>query len=200
MRTRIGFIAAVLVALPIAAQNAPTTATPQKQKFSFRAPPNTGKYTQQHIIEVGDVPGHQLRVLELQRTFTAASTAGAANDAGSANASMSGPTTAPIFNGVRATEMWARGLSDYTNATGRVSGYYVFMMENGDKVFAHYDGLALTPAGGQTNATYVATLTGGTGKFKDIRGVMRGTGVVSFTAGKAGSIETQWEGEYWMER
>ena len=32
----------------------------QKHKYSFKAPPGTTKFTQTHLMEVGDVPAHQL--------------------------------------------------------------------------------------------------------------------------------------------
>ena len=44
------------------------------------------------------------------------------------------------------------------------------------------------------------SIIGGTGKFKDLRGVMRATNVATFADGKATSNETQYEGEYWLER
>ena len=75
----------------------------------------------------------------------------------------------------------------------------MYNLENGDKIFSSYEGLALTPAGGKTNATYVISFTGGTGQFKNIRGTMRGTGIFTFSGGKVGSIDTQYEGEYWIE-
>ena len=37
------------------------TSGQEKQKFSFVAPPGVSTYTQQHEIEVGDVPGHRVR-------------------------------------------------------------------------------------------------------------------------------------------
>ena len=34
----------------------------QKQRVSFVLPPGNSKYTQQHVIDVGDVPDHKLRL------------------------------------------------------------------------------------------------------------------------------------------
>ena len=51
----------------------------QKQQLSFKTSAENTKYTQQHLIDVGDVSGHQVRVYELHRTF---------------------PNNAPVMNGV----------------------------------------------------------------------------------------------------
>ena len=37
----------------------------EKCKRSGAYLPQDSKYTQQHVIDVGDVPGHQVRILEL---------------------------------------------------------------------------------------------------------------------------------------
>jgi hypothetical protein len=201
MNAKAKLLAAVVVALPAMAQDKPAATAPrEKQKISYRASASTAKYTQQHVIEVGDVPGHQIRLLELQRTFPAASGTTGTSDSQRATASASSPADTPIFNGVRATEQWARAVSDYVDANGRVFGYVIFNMENGDKIFGRYEGLSLTAAGAKTNSSFVFTFTGGTGKFKDLRGTMRGTGVVTFAGSRAGSIETQYDGEYWFEK
>jgi hypothetical protein len=53
---------------------------------------------QQHAIDVGDVPGHQVRVYEVHSTY---------------------PSDAPVYNGVKVKESWNRSLSDYTDGSGR---------------------------------------------------------------------------------
>ena len=37
---------------------------------SFVSPPGVSTYTQQHEIEVGDVPGHKVRIFEIRAKFT----------------------------------------------------------------------------------------------------------------------------------
>ena len=64
-------------------------AAQEKQTVSFNIPPENSKYTQQRFIDVGDTPGHQVRVFELHRTF---------------------PSNRPVINGIKLAEMWARGL------------------------------------------------------------------------------------------
>ena len=187
MKKLISIFSAVVVALPVAAQEKAQgkpahPAQAERQRISYRALAGNTKYTQQHLIEVGDAPGHQVRVFEINRTFP------------------SGTGDAPSFNGIRVTEQWVRSLSDYVEANGRVFGYFVYDMENGDKVFGRYDGITQTAAPGKTTTPTIITLTGGTGKFKDLRGLLRSTNVSNFVNGRAVSNETQYEGEYWLER
>src|SRR5215468_12046834 len=60
------------------------------------------KYIQQHVIDVGDVPGHQVRILELHYTPS---------------------NSKPNCEGLKVVEAWSRGYSDYTNINGRAWGY-----------------------------------------------------------------------------
>src|SRR5215813_10450184 len=89
-------------------------AAQQKQKVSIKSLAENTKYTQQHLIEVGDAPNHQVRVYEIVRRY---------------------PANAPIINGMKVTEWWTRGLSDYSDNSGPGTTYGVFVMENGDKFF-----------------------------------------------------------------
>jgi hypothetical protein len=198
MKSLASIIAAVLLALPTAAQQqtpaSTPTATPQRQKISFRSPATNTQYTQQHVLDVGDEPGHQVRIFEIHRTYPATLVASA--NQGSPQAGAGGP----VFNGVRATEQWVQGVSDYVNTNGRVHGYATYIMENGDKVFSHYEGINQATGTGKANGSFVHTITGGTGKFKDLRGVLRANNVATFAAGRATTNETQYDGEYWTER
>ena len=138
------------------------------------------KFTQQHGIDVGDVPGHQVRIFEVQGTF--------AKDP-------------PMFEGVRAVERWVRGFSDYTDLNGRAGTYLIFVLENSDKIFARGDGVSqgiVHPDGAkQSTGTLVYTITGGTGKFLGIHGTIRETAIFN---PKVGVVEVQSEGEYWIEK
>ena len=152
----------------------------EKQKISFKGLAENFKYTQQHEIAVGDVPGHLIRISEGRRTF---------------------PTNPPVFDGVKAVEAWTRLSSDFIDGTGRVSGYTIFVLENGDKIFGRVDGathLVANPDGTtKGNATSVTTLTGGTGRFRGIRGVLRNVVAANI---RGGVIESQTDGEYWIEK
>jgi hypothetical protein len=152
----------------------------EKQKFFFKAPPGVTKYTQQHALDVGNVPGHQIRIWELHAKYAA---------------------EAPVYDGVKVTEAWGRGFSDITNGSGRSFAYTTSQLENGDKIFSTSEVLIHTVTGPdgarQSRFNSVVTLTGGTGKFKGIRGMLRGTGFTDF---KTGTSDSQTEGEYWIEK
>jgi hypothetical protein len=147
----------------------------EKQKVSFKTGSENAKYTQQLFIDAGDVPGHQVRAFELHWTF---------------------PSDPPVINGVKLTEAWARAASDYTDGNGPAAGYFVYVLENGDKFFARWTLAAQKSSdSGKSIATLVGTITGGTGKFSSIRGLVR---QVSTFDPKAGFNESQWEVEYNM--
>jgi len=152
----------------------------EKHRFSFNTPPGVAKYTQQHVIDVGDVPGHQVRIYEIHTKYT---------------------TEAPVYDGVKVVEAWTRGASDYTNGSGHAQNYAISVMENGDKIFSRAEilthALASTEGSRGSKFTTVVTLTGGTGKFKGIRGTLRSSGQTDFKTGTSGVVT---EGEYWFEK
>lgn len=159
----------------------PSTAlTQQKFKYSFTQPPGIAKYTQQHVLDVGDVPGHQIRIATLHTKYA---------------------SEAPEYDGVKVLETFGTLHSDYTGGSGRFTVYNVSHMANGDKVFSHVDALSQTSAAGdgsgKTSFSTVTTLTGGTGKFASIRGTIRGGGVTDF---KTGPENRPSEGEYWFQK
>lgn len=151
----------------------------QKHKYLFKAPPGTTKFTQTHILDVGDVPGHQMRVAELQSKY---------------------PGEAPVFNGLKVVESRTILFSDYTDGSGNAIYYSVATLENGDKMFQRGTIMAHTTVGAdggrRTSFTSVVSLSGGTGKFKTIRGTLRGTGFSDMKTGTSGTVT---EGEYWFE-
>jgi hypothetical protein len=151
---------------------------PQKHKFSFTPPSGISKYEDQHAIDVGDVQGHQLRVYSVHSVYT---------------------QEAPVYEGVKAKESWLRALSDYTDSSGHAAGYTVTLLENGDKIFGRWEGITQTTVNADvsklTRVNTVTTLTGGTGKFKGIRGTVRGIATTDFKTASGTS-----EGEYWFEQ
>ncbi|HEV7442625.1 MAG TPA: hypothetical protein VGO18_08525, partial [Steroidobacteraceae bacterium] len=78
----------------------------QKQKYVSKGVPTT-KYVEQHAIDVGDVPGHQIRVARLQTTY--------ADDS-------------PAFDGVKVVGSSASLSSDYIDGSGRFVVYAVLLM------------------------------------------------------------------------
>lgn len=144
----------------------------QKQQLSFKTSAENTKYTQQHLIDVGDVSGHQVRVYELHRTF---------------------PNNAPVMNGVAIKEQWTRAISDYTDNNGPGTTYGVYVLENGDKFFTRSVLVAQSTGSGKLTATTVGQITGGTGKFAGIQGIVR---TVNTADPKAGVNEGQTDIEY----
>lgn len=155
-----------------------------QQKFPIHSTTggSTSKYVQQHKIDVGDVPGHQIRIQETRRVY---------ND-----------QSKFAFSGVKVTEGWVRGYSDYTNGKGKAWGYGQWILEDGNKVYFEYVGTSHsepTPTG-SLKGTYHGTtyIKGGTGKFKGIRGVT--TDTVRFDNDpKDGYNQNEGTGEYWLE-
>ena len=175
----IATLAAMFAAVVVGSVVSPTSAQ-EKHSYSFVTPPGVAVYTQQHEIEVGDVPGHRVRVYEIRTKYG---------------------DEAPRYAGVRVVETWTRAISDYTNGSGRASGYSISILETGEKVFSRSETLthAVVASDGSRQGSYtsVATLTGGTGKFSTIRGTLRSAGGGDF---KVGLSNVKTEGEYWFEK
>ena len=153
-----------------------------QQKFKA-TPPDPGavtKYTEQHVFDVGDISGHQIRIASLQTK----------------NSDKAGE-----YDGVKSVETSAWLSSDYVNGSGRFTSYGVTLMANGDKVFSRAEGLSQTTVGTdgarKTSYTTVTTLTGGTGRFATLRGVSRASGLTDF---KTGTTTGTSEGEYWFDK
>ena len=150
----------------------------EKCKMSWVVPAANAKYTAQHTIDVGDVPGHQVRILELHRTF---------------------PDAQPNCEGLKLVEQWLRGYSDYIELNGPGWGYAVTLLENGDKIFAEWSGTSQTvvaPDGSKKSTfTGVTTWTGGTGKYQGVRGIQWDSTVFD---PEKDLNETRAEAEYWF--
>jgi hypothetical protein len=146
----------------------------QKQRVSYKVTPENAKYTQQQFVDVGDVPGHQVRSYEIFRTF---------------------PSNAPAINGIKVKETWTRGISDYIDGNGSSTTYGVMVMENGDKIFTKSALVAQNDGGGKLTVVASGPITGGTGKFGGIQGITRS---VTKADPKAGFNEVQTDLEYWM--
>jgi len=159
---------------------APSASAQQKFKTSPPDPGAVTKYTEQHIFDVGDMPGHQIRIATLHTKYS---------------------DKAGEYDGVKFVESTGWLTSDYISGSGRLNTYGVTLMANGDKVFSRADGVSHTSisADGQRKTSYstVTTLTGGTGRFATLRGISRATGTTDF---KTGTTTASSEGEYWFEK
>jgi hypothetical protein len=146
----------------------------QKQHVSFASPAANTTYPQQHAIDVGDIPGHQVRVYEIHRTF---------------------PTNPPVINGLKLTEQWVRGYSDFIDLSGPSVVYATYVFENGDKMFSRSTLEAQSKGDGKLTTAVAGVITGGTGKFLGIQGTTRST---NSAEPKAGINENQTDMDYWI--
>jgi hypothetical protein len=174
------FASGLLVLLPLIFGS---TSGWSQQKFPIviTSESQTSKYVQQYKIDVGDVPGHQVRIQETQRIY--------------------GDKSKFEFGGVRVKESWVRGFSDYTNGKGRAWGYGEWILEDGGKVFFDYSGQSHsepTPTGSLEGSYHGTTrITGGLGKYKGVRGTI--TDALTFNNDPTtGYNKTDGRGEYWF--
>jgi hypothetical protein len=144
----------------------------QLQHVSYKTSADNTKYTQQHIIDVGDVPGHQVRIFEIHRTY---------------------PNNAPVINGMKLVEQWTRAMSDFTDNNGPATNYGIYVLENGDKFFVRSALVSQSTGGGKLSNMTAGPITGGTGKLAGIHGTVRTSGTAE---PKAGINETQTDIEY----
>jgi hypothetical protein len=146
----------------------------QIQHVSYKTSAENTKYTQQHIIDVGDVPGHQVRIFEIHRTY---------------------PSNAPVINGMKLVEQWTRAMSDFTDNNGPATNYAIYVLENGDKFFVRAALVSQSTGGGKLSNLTAGTITGGTGKLAGIHGSVRTSGTAE---PKAGINETTTDIDYSM--
>jgi hypothetical protein len=174
-------VSAISFGLALAAFSMTNASAQEKCKMSGSTPAANSTYTQQHVLDVGDVPGHQVRIFELHRTYPA--------------------DTKPNCEGLRRTESWTRGFSDYTDRNGPNLGYTVTTLENGDKIFSEDRGTSqtvVTPDGAKKSTGIgISKYTGGTGKYQSIRGLERWSNVFD---PEKNYNEEQTETEYWLAK
>lgn len=137
------------------------------------------EYTEQHVLDVGDLAGHQIRIFELHRTF---------------------PDIESNCEDLKQTASVSYGYSDYINRSGRAWGYSVDTFENGDKIYSSFSGTSHTEINedGVLRSTYTGTTTytGGTGIYQGIRGNSRAKIIFDLEANlNVGEFEM----EYWLE-
>jgi hypothetical protein len=169
-RTTLTLTATALLSVAVALPASHAVAQ-EKQHVAFKAPAENNKFTQQLNIEVGDVPNHIVRIFEVHGTF---------------------PNNAPVIDGAKLVETWARGIGDRIDDNGPATQYGIFVMENGDRFFVHYNALVQKTSENLTS-TQVGNITGGTGKLATIHGVVR---IVTNFNYKTGFNESQYDIEY----
>lgn len=154
----------------------------ERFKLQYNQVGQTSKYLAQQAYDVGDQPGHQVRIYKVQRTFTDESTF--------------------VVRGVRVRMSESTGYSDYTGGIGPIWGYEVWTLEDGGKVFLTYTGSTYsepTETGSRRGiATSAARITGGTGAWKSIRGMIHSASKFDSDPQK-GYSQGDNKGEYWFE-
>jgi hypothetical protein len=178
MSNKTPFMCAISLGLALTPICFSTVSAQERCKVSEEATAAKSTYTQQHVLDVGDTSGHQIRVFELHRTY---------------------PNDKPNCEHLKRTESWTRGYSDYVDRNGRAWGYSVTLHENGDKIFGEFDGTSQTtvsPDGSKKSIfTGVTRYTGGTGKYQGVQGLLKSS--IVFDPDKNVN-EQQAEGEYWL--
>jgi hypothetical protein len=150
-------------------------AAEDKQRLSFVLPPGNSQYTQQHSIDVGDAPEHKLRLYELKRTF---------------------PSDGPKFEGSRLTELWIRGIADFTEVNGLATVYSTYVFESGEKFFVRSD-LVVVSNDGKSTTLAAGRITGGSGRFRGMKGIVR---VASSPDPASGLMRSSFDVDYWIEK
>ncbi|MBX9964225.1 MAG: hypothetical protein K2Y35_14290 [Burkholderiales bacterium] len=173
------FLSARIVLAALASIAAQQACAQNVQKIAYTLPQGSAKFLQEQVIEVGDVPGHKLRVFESKVDYQNVNAA---------------------FGGVRVKESYTRGASDYVNGNGTASSYAVYVLEDGNRLFTKESAVGqLSQAADGAPVfryTVVATFTGGTGRFQNIRGTLRGN--VVRAPGENG-VKADVTGEYWLD-
>ena len=132
-----------------------TVSAQEKCKVSDEATAANSKYTQQHVLDVGDVPGHRIRIYELHRAY--------ANDK-------------PNCENLKRTGVEPRLFRLHRSQWPNL-GIGRYLVQNGDKIFSQFDGTSQTtvaPDGSKKSTfTGVAGYTGGTGLYQGVRGDLK---------------------------
>ncbi len=157
------------------ALTAPVAIAQQKQHVSYDTPAIHTTYIQQHLIDIGDIPGHQARLFEIKRTYG---------------------DDAPLIAGHKLKEQFTRGMSDYIDNNGPATLYNVWVLDNGDKFFVRTSLVAQSSGDGKLMNMTSGVITGGTGSVARIRGIISSHGP---SEPKAGINANQTEIDYWME-
>lgn len=154
----------------------------QKYKYSYQLPSEIKNvYKQVQSTEVGDVPEHRVRYAELQTIYPP-------------------QLPAPLYAGIRVKESNTVLIGEQVSGNGVSNGYGTLVLENGDKIFSRISIVlqTMTSEDGKISSKFdqVSHIVGGTGKFKNIRGVLRSSGRTDMKSSTSGNLT---EGEYYFQ-
>ena len=120
-------------------------------------PPQHSRYVKEHIIDAGDAPGHQLRIVEIEKTYS---------------------SDHPVIASVKITQVRQWAFTNYTNGVGPVIYFEIWSDDSGNSFSV--EGSAetesqLTATGSKRGTSgSSARITGGKGKFATIQGILAG--------------------------
>jgi hypothetical protein len=170
-------LSTLLVALIGATALGATTQAWAQEKYTIpRMSEGPNEYVDEHAIDVGDQPGHQVRIYQIRMEY---------------------PKRDLVFGGVVVKERIMTDFTDFINQSGAFIGYSVYTLEDGNKVFSRFTGTTQSDGSGGRKFVFVENFTGGTGKFKGMRGQLHGSGE---RAPGAKSLTAETSGEYWIEQ
>ena len=168
---------AVFIAFLSATVLGATTQAWSQEKYTIpHMPEGPNEYLEEHAIDVGDQPGHQVRIYQIRMEY---------------------PKRDLVFAGVVVKERTMTDFTDFTNQSGAFIGYSVYTLEDGNKVFSRFTGTTQSDSRGGRKFVFVENFVGGTGKFKGMRGQLHGSGE---RAPGAKSLTAETSGEYWIEQ
>jgi hypothetical protein len=162
MKMRFTLAPAALLCLAVALLESNALAQ-EKQQVSFKVSAANSKYIVSQNVDVGDVPNHIVRLFDVRYVL---------------------PNSATI-GGLQLVEAFTRGTGELTDGNGSTAGYFVLVVENGDKLFAR-NASVVQSVSGKITATTVGDITGGTGRLAGIRGVIRS--VINFDPSPGGVV------------
>ncbi len=96
-----------------------------------------------------------------------------------------------IIEGIQEQDGTYAGCSEISGDTFHATGYNIFPMANGDKIYYRYEVTATLKEGVRQNLEARWTIASGTGKFKDVKG----NGIAHGREGPDG-VTWEFEGEY----
>lgn len=129
-----------------------------------------GKPDPAYSIEVGDRPSHSVAISKFACTWTK-----------------------PMEYGeVQTKDGYDVAYSDASGAKVRGSGYHVSNLSNGDKIYVRFQGNDSMMDGKPSTTEGTWSYTGGTGKFKGIKG----KGTYKGKADSSGNMVSEIEGDY----
>ena len=124
----------------------------------------------QYGIEIGDRPGHGFGIDKTACTWTK-----------------------PMeIAGIQSKDGYDVGFGESSGNKANGRGYHVSTMTNGDKVYVRFQGTDTLKDGAPQSSQGTWSYTGGTGKFKGIKG----KGTYKGTFGADGGVTYEVEGEY----